>query len=430
MITSKIGKTFLDAYNKAYGKDYDAETFFVSEFYPLFFDHPKYMMTAGNSPLENPKLSWEKMILGRIPFESEERRKERFESLMDKIQKGSADASIAIGYPSLDINATTSGQISNMSFAFSKEDIYLSWIGAGLGIGVQGGFSILFDYAPILLDIFKGWKEYRKRLDTIEKLKGNQINTWNGQWIVYTCTHTVKENKAAFDFQPPIDWDKEIASIGMQRWTEVIGNIAKKIDRDRLVGYIYNYGQTNTTIGFVPFDLSGIRRINDLYVKYFGMESGAQAKMLWGTAFGFAKACQYGSVGIWAMKPKGLQVYFEGKIPPRPKNEEQKISFNTYKIWIMAMLNSEEQWEKAREIAKTLQGYASSGVRAKTTNTNKVKDVLEATNKKAFLERLMGIARESEDKKTLEMIGKLVHSIPADNVPYFLTLVRFNYEVI
>lgn len=430
MITSKIGKTFLDAYNKAYGKDYDAETFFVSEFYPLFFDHPKYMMTAGNSPLENPKLSWEKMILGKIPFESKERRKERFESLMDKIQKGSADASIAIGYPSLDINATTSGQISNMSFAFSKDDIYLSWIGAGLGIGVQGGFSILFDYAPILLDIFKGWKEYRRRLNTIEKLKGNQINTWNGQWIVYACTHTVKENKAAFDFQPPIDWDKEIASIGMQRWTEVIGNMAKKIDRDRLVGYIYNYGQTNTTIGFISFDLSGIRRINDLYVKYFGMESGMQAKTLWGTAFGFAKACQYGSVGIWAMKPKGLQVYFEGKIPPRPKNEEQKISFNTYKIWIMAMLNSEEQWEKAREIAKTLQGYASSGVRAKTTNTNKVKDVLEATNKKAFLERLMGIARESEDKKTLEMIGKLVHSIPADNVPYFLTLVRFNYEVI
>lgn len=430
MITSKIGKTFLDAYNKAYGKDYDAETFFVSEFYPLFFDHPKYMMTAGNSPLENPKLSWEKMILGKIPFESKERRKERFESLMDKIQKGSADASIAIGYPSLDINATTSGQISNMSFTFSKEDIYLSWIGAGLGIGVQGGFSILLDYAPILLDIFKGWKEYRKRLDTIEKLKGNQINTWNGQWIVYACTHTVKENKAAFDFQPPIDWDKEIASIGMQRWTEVIGNIAKKIDRDRLVGYIYNYGQTNTTIGFVPFDLSGIRRINDLYVKYFGMESGAQAKMLWGTAFGFAKACQYGSVGIWAMKPKGLQMYFEGKMPPKPKNEEQKISFNTYKIWIMAMLNSEEQWEKAQEIAKALQGYASSGVRAKTTNANKVKAVLESNNKKVFLERLTEISRESEDKKTLEMIGKLVHSIPADNVPYFLTLVRFNYEVI
>lgn len=431
MITSKIGKTFLDAYNKAYGKDYDAETFFVSEFYPLFFDHPKYMMKAGNSPLENPKLSWKEMILGKKTFESAARRKERFENLMDKILNGNADFSVAIDYPSLDINATTSGQISNIDLAVSKDDIYLSWIGAGFGIGVQDDFSILFDHAPILLDIFKGWKEYRKRLNAIDKLKGNQVNVWNGHWIVYACTHDIKDDRLAFDFQPPIDWDKEIASIGMQRWTEVIGNIAKKIDRDRLVGYIYNYRKMNTTIGFIPFDLSGIRKINDLYIKYFGMESGNLAKTLWGTAFGFAKACQYGSVGIRAMEPKGLRDYFnKGKIPSKAKNEEQQISFNTYKIWIMAMLNNDELWDKAQEIAKTLHGYASSGARAKTVNTNKVNAVLEATNKKGFLEKLTEIALDAKDKKPLEEIGKLVNSMPADNVPYFLVLIKFHYALI
>ena len=47
----------LDAYNEREGTHYDARTFFTEKFCPLFFDHQKYMMTAGNSPLENPKLS-------------------------------------------------------------------------------------------------------------------------------------------------------------------------------------------------------------------------------------------------------------------------------------------------------------------------------------------------------------------------------------
>ncbi|MCM1531197.1 MAG: hypothetical protein NC048_06765 [Bacteroides sp.] len=429
MITSKIGRTFLNAYNKMYGKDYDAKTFFVSEFYPLFFDHPKYMMTAGNSPLENPKLSWEKMILGKIPFETEERRKERFSGLMEKIEQGQADASIAVGYPSLDINATTSGQVSNLLLDIAQEDIYLSWIGAGLGIGIQGGFSLLFDHPQILLEIFKGWKAYRRRLDTISHLKGNQINTWNGQWIVYACTRKKETDEYAKDFSPKIANDKEVASIEMQRWPDVIHAISKRIEDSRLVGYVYNHGQTNTTLGFLPFDLNGIKKPYDLYVKYFGIEEGKSANALWGTAVGFAKACQYGTIGIKAMEPKGLREYFQGKIPAKAKNEEQQISFNTYKIWIMAMLNNDELWDKSREIAEVLHAYTSAGTRGKTVNTNKVKAVLEATNKKSFLEALTEIAKDAENKASIEAIGKLVNNMPTDNVPYFLVLVRFHHAV-
>lgn len=149
MITSVIGKMFLEAYNKKFNTQYDAKTFFVEEYYPLFFDHNKYMMTAGNSPLENPKLSWEKMIRGQIPFESSEKRKDRFDKLINKIEVSEPDASIAIGYPSLDVLATTSSQVSNINFNTPKEDIYFSWIGSGLGVGVQGGMSILFNNTQV-----------------------------------------------------------------------------------------------------------------------------------------------------------------------------------------------------------------------------------------------------------------------------------------
>ena len=162
MITSTIGKKFLKAYNEEYKTDYDAKQFFIEKFYPLFFDHNKYMMTAGNSPLENPKISWEKMILGNMPFETEERRGERFNNLINKISSSEADASIAIGYPSLDENATTSGQVTNLKIPIDKDDIYSSWIGAALSIGVQGGISIILDQSDILLSLYKGWEMYRK----------------------------------------------------------------------------------------------------------------------------------------------------------------------------------------------------------------------------------------------------------------------------
>ena len=53
MYATTIGRTFLKAYNCKFKTEYTARSFFEDMFVPLFFDHHKYMMTAGNSPLEN-----------------------------------------------------------------------------------------------------------------------------------------------------------------------------------------------------------------------------------------------------------------------------------------------------------------------------------------------------------------------------------------
>lgn len=63
--------------------------------------------------------------------------------MIKKIEESEADASIARGYASLDVTATTSGQVTDLKLPNSQEEIYTSWIGDALGIGVQGGFSIL-----------------------------------------------------------------------------------------------------------------------------------------------------------------------------------------------------------------------------------------------------------------------------------------------
>lgn len=133
MVTSVIGKIFLEAYNEKHNKAYTPKSFFVEVYYPHFFGHEKYLMTAGNSPFENPKLSWKDMILGRKPFESADRRKERLDKFLAKIDTGLPDASIAVGYPSVDTLSTTSGQVSIVREEVDPSECYLSWIGAGLG---------------------------------------------------------------------------------------------------------------------------------------------------------------------------------------------------------------------------------------------------------------------------------------------------------
>lgn len=430
MITSNIGKIFLTAYNEKYHTHYDAKTFFIEEYYPLFFDQQKYMMTAGNSPLENPKLSWEKMIRKQIPFETLKQRKERFENFINKVENTEADASIAIGYPTLDINATTSGQVTNLQLDISKEDIYYSWIGAALGIGLQGGFSILFSEKEILLDIFDGWNIYREALNNNSNLKGNQINTWNGQWLAHRYSSEFVAEKPMAGFSPFSTKD-ELMSIDVKSWTGVLIAIAQKHQKQQMIGYVYNYGQTNTTVGFIPINLSGIRRPIDLYIKFFGIASSKKAEPLWGTALGFLKACQSGVIGLQAMEPKGLRDYIEkGKVPKFKETEEEKINFNTYRIWIIAMLNNEELWAKAQEFAKELHQYASSGERGKKVNTNKVNAVLETTNKSNFIKSLIEVVSDTENKTKIEEIAALIHTMPTDNVPYFLTLIRFHYATI
>ena len=50
MIAATIGRKFLLAYNRKFGTHYDAKTFFTEQYFPLFFDHEKYMQWVTNSP--------------------------------------------------------------------------------------------------------------------------------------------------------------------------------------------------------------------------------------------------------------------------------------------------------------------------------------------------------------------------------------------
>jgi hypothetical protein len=424
MIAANIGRIFLNAYNKKNKCNYSAKAFFVEKYFALFFDHEKYMQWVTNSPFVQG------IKKGIAPTITE--RKIKLEVLIDKISRNEADASIAIGFPSLDLTASTSGQITSMSLPLKEEDVYLSWIGSGFGIGVQSGLSLLFSNKQILLDLYDGWKFYREFLNKTSNLRGNQINTWNGQWIAH------RYNGRAYDDSDPTALFSPFGSMkdgGLeattQSWTNVLIGIARNYPESSLTAYIYSLGQTNITVGFVPFELPRIRQPYELYSKYFGTTKIDQVEQLFGTAFGFTKACQMGAIGVNALEPKGFRDCMDKGVVPKynETDEEKTINFNTYQIWLLAMLNNEQLWEHAQKIAKTLNSYSISETNARKVKSQEVVNLLASVNKKQFIDGLTTIVKGGQNIDQLAEIAELINAMPIDNVPYFLTLIRFQYAV-
>lgn len=427
MITATIGKIFLDAYNEKYGTGYNAKTFFVEIYHPLFFDSNKYLQWVQNSPFVQMKKDQ------KVETLTMDERKEKLQDFIKKVDACKmADASIAPGFPASEEKefATTSGQVTNLNLSINKDDIFLSWIGSSLGVGLQGGLSILFSDKKILLDLFEGWKLYRSVLNENKMLRGNQVNTWNGQWLAHRNSNNYHENQPMAEFSP-FETTKDGMSVATQSWTKVLIGVSWRFPNPKMMGYVYNLGQTNTTIGFIPFSLEHIRKPIQLYAKLFDAEEGKKAEDLWGTENGFRICCQRGAIGVEAMQPKGLAQYMKsekGKTVKQPKyNDNNTINFHSYQIWLLAMLNNEELWTKSIEFAQTLHTYVKTDKKLSTKRSNMVNDILSSTSKKTFLTALSEVASDVEEFAKIEENAKIIHMMPADNVPYYLTLIRFQY---
>jgi hypothetical protein len=432
MIASSIGKVFLKEYNRRKNTSYTAKDFFEREFYPLFLDHPKYMQWITNSPFVQG------IRKGQPP--SVEERSEKLARLKEKLKAQTADASVAIGYPSLDDLATTSGQLTNLELPLNEEDYYASWIGGGLGVGVQGGFSIYFDHPEILWKICDGWSEYRKRLNQIDKLRANQIESWNGQWLA----HVYKEGYIPDELFEPFETVqtggyKGMIEIPTIQWTEVLIGIAKSFPNQILNGYVFSLDQTNTTVGFIPFHLPEIRKPIQFYIELFGeseyLNNARLIRSLYGTAFGFVHVCQMGVIGVKAMEPKDLKPYMmdqrqKSKMPDYSKaNEKQQISFKTYQTWLLAMLDNKQLWDKAGEAAKAYLKYESEAKKLTTKHQRQVEEILDSPSKRKFIENNIAIVGSAGDAS--EAIHQLVEGInvmPEDSFRYFLTLIKFRYK--
>lgn len=514
MFTITVGNTFLKEYNRRNQSDYSPKEFFEDEFFRIFFDHPKYLWWVQNSEftqglssdknnllifnekLKNPQnktlllnteeevTNIEKQLLSNKDVRSFKKtkgkngtsfkvyyfldKKERQTCLTkftSKINKGARDMSVIIGSPASEENefATTSGMVTDLDTKLSLNDVYLSWIGGALIVGVSGGVGILFDDPEICYETFEGWKVYRKYLNdpVLERLRPNQIHSWNGQWLTF---------KLGRDYRSDFNFDslkgKEIFKITSEKieietvpWTKLFFSLSNRFPNGEKLGNIFSLGQTNKTFGFFPFYLKSARRLVDIYQKLFTEESYALNTTQFESLFGkhIKRACELGAIGLQALEPKNLTKYFGKdsnlrlKEPnySRKKNESDEdfsqrfnnlkekdnlnlITFQTYKTWLIAMIskNKEELLEYTTNIAKALVKYRE-GARKLDRKNLLEKQLFATTKKRDFLTALNAIVTDSTVKdEIIQQVKELrdrAFLMNDEDFSYLALLLKFDY---
>ena len=458
MITSAVGRTFLKEYNRRHNTDYTAREFYDEVFFPLFFDHPKYLMWVQNSP-------YVQGISKKKPFFEAEERAEKLQAFHHKVEAGNRDASTAIGYPASELKefATTSGLVTDLEIDADVEEVYLSWIGGALSAGVAGGYTILFDNPEIIYHTFEGWTFYRKFLNdpVYERLRANQISTWNGQWLTYRFGKRYSPNVdfATLEDENVFTIDKASISINTTDWSRLFFSLSRKFPESEQTGYIFSLGQTNKTLGFYPFHFKKGRSLVDIYNNLFGEDNFKINTADFEGLFGkhIKRACELGAIGLQALEPKNLSKYFASTSNlnlKRPNYERKKsendtkyakrkaklelkdyesiLYYRTYKTWLLAMItkNKTEMLEYTTSIAKALIRYRE-GARKRDRANLLENELFASSGKKAFLESLNKIANDDTvDQEIIEQIKELrdrAYLMNDQEFTYLLLLLKFDY---
>lgn len=436
MITSVVGRTFLNAYNEKYGKELSPKDFFEQVYWEIFYNHSKYLQWVTNSPFVQMKSGQKPHLL------NENERIEKLSALYEKVENEIPDASFALGFPASETKeyASTSGLVSDVIIPVDENEVYLSWIGSGLGITVAGGFTILFDNPKITLETFEGWKIYRKYLNdpTLDKLRGNQINTWNGQWLTYSMDPD--RFRDDFDFaelqnEGIFKVDTTLAEVATVNWSRLFFSLSQEFPKSEMLGYVYGFGQTNKTIGFIPFQLKSGGTIKEVYQQLVDLDSFGDFKVNkkeFESLFGMhiKRACELGSIGILALRPEGLEKYMKEGKTFSIKKDEDIIIYQAYKTWLLAMLskNKEEITDYTMQMAKVIQSYRNGG-KGMSRITLVDKHLFETKSKREFLEHLTSILTDADDAH-LEEIKQLkneIHLMTNEEFVYFSTLLKFDF---
>lgn len=423
MIASSIGKIFLKEYNKRKNTSYSAKEFFEKEFYPLFYDHSKHMLWVHNSPFFQLR---EK--------DNPEKRKETLTVLQNRIAAQDIDGSVAVGYFSQKVDATTSGQVTNLNFPLDEEEIYSSWIGGGFAVALEGMLSIYFFEAQLLWMIFEGWQKYRDFLAEYDHLQPTQIDRWNGKWLIYQ----LKEGGESL-FNPVVPKKDSGLEVEKAEWVNFLFALAQGIKNQSATGYVFRLDKINTTVGFIQFYLKDINRFIDIYSTIFGEEEYRRnqrvIQSLLGTAYTFLRACEMGVIGIRAMEPKDLKPYMtdqrqKSKMPDYTKADEAKqISFKTYQTWLLAMLDNKQLWDKAGEAANAYLKYESEAKAITTKHEREVENILDSQSKRKFIESNIPVIEKAKSaSNSISELVEAINSMPEDSFRYFLTLIKFRYK--
>ncbi len=434
MYTSYIGTYFIELYNKKKNTNYDAEHFFEEKMFPLFFDEDMHLMHVGNSPFfQKPKAEDVKKHGSKSLVQ--------FHNLKEKMKTDSPNMSIFVGYGASDAKGTTSGQMSDLpNLDIDIQEMYASWIGQALAIGVSGGNVFLLKNEDVLWKLYEGWKYYRKYLNQTPNIKDKQIETWNGNWLAHILSKSYISEQPFVGYNMNPEKVQGKLAIPTISWSYLFYKLSAYFGGEELLINAYSLSQTNTTLGFIKVFLHEVQRPIAFKHKLFDFkeyksEISIEDIEKFETFYTFSNACQMGTIGLKALEPKGLRAYMpKGTMPFAQgkelnfKKQESFYLYEIYQIWIMTTLNKTQLLELASKMAKILVDVEALGERGKKTMATLSKNTRESKSLVQFAENLSHIVELTTEKELVRKVLKEVLVMPTDNYPLFITLVRFEYN--
>ena len=466
MYTSYIGNKFLKIYRnkKKLSDDYTARQFFDEILFPLFFDDNEHLMHVHGSSFFQ-KVSLKSLVNGKT--------KQQFQ--LERLHKDIVDkkisASTYVGYAAEKTQATTSGQVTSFKNEVSSEEMYASWIGQALAVGVSGGLAIQIDDEKVLWELYKGWEYYRSYLSQTPNLKDKQIETWNGHWLSHVFGEDYYSDNPLAEFNPKPE--KVIGKLAIPTidWVKVIFALSRQYPNQIMTVYIYNLSQTNTTLGFINIILpevgSLLRLKEQLYKLSDDGRNDKEFESLYTTFYNLKNACKLGIIGLKALEPSklrefmpsGTAKYSQGKDfkfsnpnvkeksnedadafnirkqKAKDKYNNQIMTFQTFKTWIIAMLNNKKELNAlAEQVAQALIDFEAKSLksetsRGKATESRLSTDIKSSKTLREFIEKLTSLmAKYTEGAETFKKVKDTIIELPSDLFPLFITLIRFEYQ--
>jgi hypothetical protein len=468
MMISYYGRKFLKKFNEIENKNLTPREFFVDIFYSLFYSG-RNLMEAINSPFTNPSyslstfitrilkldygLEWQKsyIINGNIQWNilpseiksnlesnlalyQDKRKKFLIDRFFEKIKNKEFDACMFIGGYAKELNSSTSFNMSSYyKHEIDEEEVIYSWIGKGLSVNMRG-MLFLFDNEDILYDIYKGWKIYSKLLNLpqYEKYKSGQISTWNSHWLsdYYFLVPSRKFN--------PLEQYAELKSVS---WIELIFRISNKFPNIEFNAYAYKLSKTNETYGNIIIETIKVNGFLNFCKTYFGDNSyltnpDLYSKIL-GTAYSMEKICEFGSIGILALKPELLRLeeYFNKTAEINTKIKklydqtfENNFNYNLYKIYLMTKLNI-LNGDEFLKIAEYLHKFEDE---SRKNNHILVDEILDSTNYSTCLQKIteaIKICTEEHLDAHHETFRELINIISNNNAKFTdnMNLIKIQY---
>lgn len=426
MYTSYIGQKFLEVYNRRTNNAYTAADFFDKIMFPLFFDNARHLMHVSNSPFfQTPSEKELKQSALNKSVYQYQKLKQKI-SLVTETSTEVADASIYVGFAANGPDQTTAGQVSNLQWKITSDELYASWIGNALAVRVEGSQCLLLDSEQVLWHLFQGWKMYDKYLEPVKTMEGRQIETWNGYWL------------AKGELNNPLLPPQKGMRLDTYPWIEVIAKLLHWHAGDVLPAYIFSLGQTNTTYGFINLHLPQLKRLREArhaIKKSLQQTVDDSDTFFWEhylPELSLRDVCKMGEVGLRGLRPKDYGRMMEESFSTIKINDKNRHTFSNIQTWIIAMLNNKSDLQRlAADLATELVAAESTGSgkdRGKTSDTAETKALFEAKGLTSFITALTDfLEKRSAAAQICHSVVSQSIRIPSEQFPLFKALLRFEY---